>query len=311
MEKGDVPGEWYAPTQPIPSKPPAYERTGVSVADLIDFTPELRAEAEKRASKSKMGPIFTPPVVSKVGGPLATLSRAQAGTNWFGGSYDPETHTVYVFSSGAIGAYGLVPPNPGQSDMEYVQGNAESGARTTGGAGSSAGGGRTGEPAAAPAGRGGRGGEAAGGEGGGGGLSVRGLPLGKPPYGRISAIDLNQGVIKWQIAPGETPDNVKNNPALKGVTIPRTGRPGMIGTLVTKTLVIAGEGGFATTPSGQRGAMLRAYDKATGNEMGAVYMPAPQSGSPMTYMLNGKQYIVIAVSGGSYSAELLAFRLPN
>jgi quinoprotein glucose dehydrogenase len=299
VEIGDVPGEWYSPTQPMPTKPPAYERTGVSVDDLIDFTPELRAEAEKLAAKYKMGPIFTPPVVSKVGGPLATLSRAQAGTNWFGGSYDPETHTVFVFTSGAIGAYGLVPPpNARVSDMEYIQGNAETGARTAGGAGSSAGGGRTG---------GGGGGEA---EPAGGGLNVHGLPLGKPPYGRISAIDLNAGEIRWQIAHGETPDNVKNNSALKGVTVPRTGRPGMIGTLVTKTLVIAGEGGFATTPSG-RGAMLRAYDKATGNEVGAVYMPAPQSGSPMTYMLNGKQYLVIAVSGGNYSGELLAFRLPN
>jgi len=138
---------------------------------------------------------------------------------------------------------------------------------------------------------------------------VQGLPLGKPPYGRISAIDLNKGEILWQIAHGETPDNVRNHAALKGVNIPRTGRPGLIGTLVTKTLVIAGEGGFATSPSGQRGAMLRAYDKATGKEAGAVYMPAPQSGSPMTYMLNGKQYIVIAISGGAYSGELLAFRL--
>ena len=295
VEKGTVPGEWYSPTQPMPTKPPAYERTGVSLDDLIDFTPELHEQAVKLASKYKLGPIFTPPVVSKIDGPLATLSRAQAGTNWFGGSYDPETHTVYVFSSGAIGAYGLVPPtNPRMSDMEFVQGSAESGARTRGGAGSAAGGGRTGE--------------AAGGEGG-GGLTVRGLPLGKPPYGRISAIDLNKGEIVWQIAHGETPDNVRNHPALKGLNIPRTGRPGMIGTLVTKTLVIAGEGGFATTPSGARGAMLRAYDKATGKEVGAVYMPAPQSGSPMTYMLNGKQYIVIAVSGGNYSGELLAFRL--
>jgi len=297
VEKGDVPGEWYAPTQPMPTKPPAYERTGVSEDDLIDFTPDLHAEALKLASKYKMGPIFTAPIVSKVGGPLATLSRAQAGTNWFGGSYDPETHTVFVFSSGAIGAYGLVPPNRGQSDMEYVQGNAESGARTSGGAGSAAGGGRTGG-----------GGEL---EASGGNLSVRGLPLGKPPYGRISAIDLNAGEIRWQIAHGDTPDNVKNNPALKGLPIARTGRPGMIGTLVTKTLVIAGEGGFATTPSGQRGAMLRAYDKADGHEAGAVYMPAPQSGSPMTYVVNGKQYIVIAVSGGNYSGELLAYRLPN
>jgi quinoprotein glucose dehydrogenase len=81
--------------------------------------------------------------------------------------------------------------------------------------------------------------------------------------------------------------------------------------LATKTLLIAGEAGFFTTPNGQRGAMLRAYDKATGNELGAVYMPAPQTGSPMTYSLNGKQYIVVAIAGASYSAELLAFRLPS
>jgi quinoprotein glucose dehydrogenase len=144
-----------------------------------------------------------------------------------------------------------------------------------------------------------------------GGLSIRGLPLVKPPYGRITAIDLDKGEIAWQIPHGETPDNIRNHPALKGLTIPRTGRLGLIGTLATKTLVIAGEAGFFTTPSGQRGAMLRAYDKATGKEVGAVYMPAPQSGSPMTYMLGGQQYIVVAVSGGNYSGELLAFRLPK
>ena len=110
---------------------------------------------------------------------------------------------------------------------------------------------------------------------------------------------------------GETPDNVRNHPALKGLNIPRTGRPGNVGTLVTKTLVIAGEPGFGPTPTGQRGAMLRAYDKATGKEVGAVYMPAPQTGSPMTYMLNGRQYIVVAISGGTYSGELLALRAPR
>jgi quinoprotein glucose dehydrogenase len=281
VEKGDVPGEWYSPTQPFPTKPPPYERTGVSLNDLIDFTPELHAEAEKLISRYKIGPMFTPPVVSKLGGPLATLSRAQAGTNWFGGSYDPETHRVFVYSNGAIGAYGLVPPGEGsKTDMEYVSGNAQSGARARGGGASA-----------------------------GSSLTVQGLPLGKPPYGRISAIDLDQGEILWQIAHGETPDNIRNHPALKGLNIPRTGRQGMIGTLVTKTLVVAGEGGFASTPSGQKGAMLRAYDKRTGNEVGAVYMPAPQGGSPMTYMLNGKQYILIAISGGTYSGELLAFRL--
>jgi quinoprotein glucose dehydrogenase len=131
----------------------------------------------------------------------------------------------------------------------------------------------------------------------------------KPPYGRITAINLDKGEITWQVAHGETPDNVKNNPALKGLNIPRTGRSGIIGVLTTKTLVIAGEAGFFTTPSGQRGAMLRAYDKATGKEVGAVYMPAPQSGSPMTYTLNGQQYIVVAISGAGYSGELVAFRL--
>jgi quinoprotein glucose dehydrogenase len=302
VAKGDVPGEWYAPTQPFPSKPPAYDRQGVSIDDLIDFTPALRLEATKVVDRYKIGPIFTPPVVSKVEGPLGTLTSGFA-TNWPGGSYDPETHIAYIYSQSGASPLALVVSPADLSDMDFIQGSALTGARRTGGSGSSAGGGRTGDaPAAAPA--------PAGGEGG-GGLTVQGLPLLKPPYARISAIDLNKGEIVWQIAHGETADNVRNNPALKGLTIPRTGRPGLIGPLVTKTLVIAGEGGVFTTPSGQRGAMLRAYDKTDGKEVGAVYMPAPESGSPMTYMLNGKQYLIIAVSGGNYSGELLAYRLPG
>ena len=148
------------------------------------------------------------------------------------------------------------------------------------------------------------------GGGGGGGLTVRGLPIMKPPYGQISAIDLSKGLILWQIPHGETPAVVTNNPAVRGLTIPRTGRPGPVGSMVTKTLLVSGEAGFGPTPSGARGAMLRAYDKATGKEAGAVYMPAPQSGSPMTYMLNGKQYIVVAVSGSGVPGELVAYRLP-
>ena len=157
-----------------------------------------------------------------------------------------------------------------------------------------------------------------GGDDSGPGLTVQGLPLVKPPWGRITAIDLNKGEIAWQIAHGETPDTVKNHPALKGLNIPRTGRPGGaggssggIGTLTTKTLVIAGEGGAFTTPNGQRGAMLRAYDKATGREVGAVYMPGAQTGSPMTYMLNGRQYIVLGVSGAIMPGELIAYALPS
>jgi quinoprotein glucose dehydrogenase len=297
VPKGDVPGEWYAQTQPFPSKPPAYDRQGISIDDLIDFTPALRLEAAKAVERYKIGPIFTPPVVSKLEGPLGTLTSGFA-TNWPGGSYDPETHIAYIYSQSGASPLALVVSPADLSDMDFIQGSA-----LTGGSGSSAGGGRTGDaPAVATA--------PAGGEGG-GGLTVQGLPLLKPPYARISAIDLNKGEIVWQIAHGETADNIRTNPALQGLTIPRTGRPGLIGPLVTKTLVIAGEGGVFTTPSGGRGAMLRAYDKTDGKEVGAVYMPAPESGSPMTYMLNGKQYVVIAVSGGNYSGELLAFKLPG
>jgi quinoprotein glucose dehydrogenase len=132
----------------------------------------------------------------------------------------------------------------------------------------------------------------------------------KPPYGRITATDLTKGEIAWQVAHGDTPDNIKNHPALKGLNIPRTGRPGLLGPTVTKSLVICGESGFATTPGGKRGALLRAYDKKTGEDRGAVYMPAPQTGCPMTYMLGGKQYIVLTIGGPGFPAEMIAFRLP-
>ena len=297
VAKGDVPGEWYAPTQPFVTKPPAFDRQGVSIDDLIDYTPELRAEAVKLVSRYKIGPIFTPPVASKWDGPLATLvlPSATGGANWQGGSFDPETKIFYIFSNTSATPLGLVAGDPQKTDFGWPQGIARDPNAPPPGAG----------------GRGGRGGAAGGGGGGegGGGLTVQGLPLIKPPYARITALDLNKGEMVWQIAHGETADNIKNNPALKGLDIPRTGRQGRIGVLTTKTLLIAGEGGFFTTPSGQRGAMLRAYDKATGKEVGAVYMPAPQTGSPMTYLLNGRQYITVAISGPGYSAEYLTFKL--
>jgi len=305
VAKGEVPGEWYAPTQPFPSRPPAYERQGVSVDDLIDFTPELRSEAEKVVAKYRIGPLFTPPVVSKADGPLATLMQSFA-SNWPGGSYDPELHYVFVQSQSGATPLGLVKPSDPKIDFDWVQGSAATGMRTTLGSGGGAGADASPtERAAARAPANTEGGEG----GGGGGLNVRGLPLEKPPYGKITAIDLNRGEIAWQVAHGETPDNVKNNPALKGLTIPRTGQSGNVGTLVTRTVVVAGDP-RATTMNGTRGAMLRAYDKQTGAEVGAVLMPAPQSGSPMTYLWNGRQYIVVAVSGGNYSGELLALKLP-
>jgi quinoprotein glucose dehydrogenase len=141
--------------------------------------------------------------------------------------------------------------------------------------------------------------------------TVQGLPLVKPPYGVLSAINLDKGELMWQVPHGDTPDAVRNNAALRGINIPKTGQGVSVGLLVTKTLVILGDPQVTTTPEHPRGAMLRAYDKATGKEVGGVLMPAPQSGSPMTYSVNATQYIVVAVSGGNYSGEYIAYRLPS
>jgi quinoprotein glucose dehydrogenase len=250
--------------------------------------------------------------MSKIEGPIGTLMLPSAGggSNWAGGSYDPETHRLYVYSQTTPSSLGLVPAPP-NNDFGLVSGNAATAAARGAGAGRGAATGRAAgggaavvpSPATAAA-------VAAPEGGGGGGLTVRGLPLIKPPYGRITAFDMDKGEILWQIAHGETPDNIKNHPALKGLNIPRTGQPGIAGTLVTKTLLIAGESRVTTTLQG-RGAMLRAYDKATGSEVGAVYMPSQQTGSPMTYMLNGKQYIVVAVGGGTFPGEYIAYKLAD
>ena len=313
VPQSDVPGEKTSPTQPFPTRPPAYDHQGITIENLIDFTPELRAEALKIASRFKIGPIFTPPPVSRAEGPIAGF-RSAGGTNWPGGSFDPDTHVAYVPSYTAFPILGLMPPpNKSFSDVPYVSGNAVTGVRYISGPGENAG-------ADAPA---------AGAAATPGPATVRGtatttttdpavnanalpqgLPLLKPPYGRITAINLDRGEIVWQVAHGETPDFVRNHPALKGLTIPRTGQSGAVGALVTKTLVIAGDPLATAGPNRPRGAMLRAYDKTTGREVGTIYMPAQQSGTPMTYAVSGKQYIVVPVSGGVYPGEYLAFAVP-
>jgi quinoprotein glucose dehydrogenase len=301
VEVGSVPGETYSPTQPIPSRPPAYSRNGVLVGDLVDFTPTLHDRAKEIASKYHLGPVFTPPAESKLEGPLGTLTTgtASGGTNWPGGSYDPETHIAYIYACNAcVEPIGLVAAPKEVSDIAYIAGTAGKEVTILRGPGENAG-------ADAPRPPKKRSSEYVP-------LNVDGIPLLKPPYGIISAINLDSGEILWQIPHGETPDVVRNHPALKSLSIPRTGQETYnIGTLVTKTLIIAGEGQVTTTSDHPRGAMLRAYDKKTGKEVGAVFMPAPQSGSPMTYMHNGKQYIVVAVSGGPYSGEYLAYSLPS
>ena len=316
VPKGDVPKEWYSPTQPFPldahGKPFNYDSQGFVVDDLIDFTPELRAEAMQIASKYKLGPIFTPPVVSKAEGPLATLymGGAGGGTNWPGGSYDPETHILYVNSQKSPSQLGLTPPrDPSKNDLAYVQGNALTGARTTAGSGSAAGGARAIFPALPrrrlcrrrprprrPKGAGGPDGSRAADHE----TAVRPDQRHRFEQGRDHLADRAR----------RDAGRDQEQSSAAGLNIPRTGRPGVVGSLVTKTLLISGEAGFGPTPTGARGAMLRAYDKPTGKEVGAVYLPAPQSGSPMTYSINGKQYIVLAISGANYSGELIAFKLP-
>jgi len=302
VEVGNVPGEKYSPTQPIPSRPPAYSRNGVAVEDLIDFTPALHARAKEIAAKYHVGPVFTPPTASKLEGPLGTLTigTASGGTNWPGGSYDPETHIAYIYAcNSCVEPIGLVAAPKEVSDLAYIAGTAGQEVTILRGPGENAGADSPKPPKKKAASQYVP-------------MNVDGLPLMKPPYGTISAINLDTGEILWQIAHGETPDVVRNSPALKGLTIPRTGQGTYnIGTLITKTLVIAGEGQVTTTSDHPRGAMLRAYDKQSGKEVGAVFMPAPQSGSPMTYMYSGKQYIVVAVSGGPYSGEYIAFSLPT
>ncbi|HKB10951.1 MAG TPA: PQQ-binding-like beta-propeller repeat protein [Vicinamibacterales bacterium] len=330
VPQSDVPGEKTSPTQPFPTKPPAYARQAVKVEDLIDFTPELNAEAKRIVSRYRLGPMFLPGVVSKVDGPLAalTIATTAGGTNWPGAAADPETHIVYAQASNhSVAPIGLVEPPAGFSDIRYVAGTAGQPfvEREGPGFGSAADapqrGGRGGRgeapaaapaaPAATPAAPAAGGGRATPPQGGGGGgLTVQGLPLLKPPYGLLNAIDLDKGEIKWQVPHGDTPDAVRNSPILQGMNIPKTGQPGSVGLVVTKTLVVLGDPAVTTTPEHPRGAMLRAYDKQTGKEVGAVWMPAPQSGSPMTYLANGKQYFIVAVSGGNYSGEYIAFSLP-
>jgi len=281
VPQSDVPGEKTSATQPFPPDALNYARNYLKVPeDLIDFTPELRQQA------------------------LDFLKR-------FG--YDPDTHTAFMPAGNTPGVRSLVTP-PGEfSDIRYVQGIAGQQFREVLGPGDCC---AAGAPQTAERARQARNPAAANASpppGGFGGLNVQGLPISKPPYGVLAAIDLDKGQLKWQVAHGDTPDQVRNHPALKGLDIPKTGQAQTsgVGLAITKTLVIMGDPVATTTPEHPRGAMLRAYDKASGQQVGAVFLPAPQSGNPMTYMVDGKQYIVVAVSGGSYSGEYIAFSLPN
>jgi quinoprotein glucose dehydrogenase len=307
MPQSTVPGEKTAPTQPIPSRPPAYARNHLAVPDdVIDFTPEMRAAGLEILERFKTGPLYNPPVAGSVDGVLGAIvvGNASGGTNWPGGGLDPDTGRVYVQAANAyVTGASVTEPPPGYSDLRYLYGLKGQSFRLYHAAGTgsnpnaSAPPGFAGAPveSARPIPR----------------LEVAGLPIVKPPYGLLAAIDLHEGKILWQVPHGDTPDQVRNHPALKGVNVPKTGQNGSVGLLITKTLVILGDPEVTTTDEHPRGALLRAYDKATGEQVGSVYLPAPQSGSPMTYLADGKQYLVVAVSGGPYSGEYVAFTLPQ
>jgi len=264
VPKSDTPGEWTSPTQPFPTKPAPYDRQGITVDDLIDFTPELRREALEIVKEYRLGPLYTP--VSRVDAPDGTrgtiqVPGANGGTNIMGGAaVDPETGILYVASQGGHSRISLV-HDPARSEMRYVS------------------------------------------LGPGGLRGPQGLPLLKPPYGRITAIDLNTGEHLWWIPNGDTPDAVKNHPALKGVAIPRTGKSAHANVLVTKTLLFYGEGRGG-------GPFFHAVDKRTGEEIAVIPLPAPTNAAPMTYLHRGRQYIVVAVASADVPAELVALALP-
>ena len=259
----DVPGEWTSPTQPIPTKPPPFERQGFSVDDLIDFTPEIRERAIEAASPFRMGPIYSPP--SLQGAPDGTngtlsLPSTIGGANWEGGAIDPETGMLYVGSMTNAAVLALIEGGE-RSDMDYIFGFQRA--------------------QVAP-----------------------GVPIVKPPWGRITALDLSDGSLAWTIPAGDTPPQMAERLGLTVEEMGRTGSVSRAGVLVTKTLLIAGEGASGAP-------ILRAYDKTTGEVIAAHELPAPQVGLPMTYLHDGKQFIVVSVGGGGQPPELIAFALPT
>jgi quinoprotein glucose dehydrogenase len=263
VPQSDAPGEWTSPTQPFPTRPAAYDRQGVSEADLIDFTPELRAKAIEGVRGFRMGPLYTPAsLVGASDGTNGTLSlpSATGGTNYEGGAFDPATGVLYVPSFTAVTVLSLV-NDPKASTVRYIQG-----------------------PGRAP--------------------RVEGLPIVKPPWGRITAIDLESGDHRWWVPNADTPEEVATNPALAGIDLGRTGRPTRSGLLLTKTLLFAGEG-WGGAP------VLRAHDKESGAIVAEIALPASQAGQPMTYSVDGKQYLAMTVGDGRSAGELVVLSLPS
>jgi quinoprotein glucose dehydrogenase len=291
----DVPGEKASPTQPFPTKPPVFSRSYVATDDVIDFTPELRAKALENLKTFRwLQTPFVPYLIpndKEFGSVL--IATSMGGVNWPGSAFDPETGVFYTQADNAAVVNGAI-------SKEYFEKIKPETIKKEGyipiwdspsfGKEETFGGGRGQNPMTD---------------------GLGGLPIVKPPYGVVSAIDLKTGTLKFQVPHGDTPDAIRNNPLLKGLNVPKTGQAGIVGGVVTKTLFVVGDPMVTAPPDRPRGAMLRAYDKETGKEVGAVLMPAQQSGNPMTYMVDGRQYIIVAVGGGTYTSEYIAFALPQ
>ena len=273
VPQSDVPGERTAKTQPVPSLPAPFETQGLRDEDLIDFTPALKNQAREIIRQYRYGPLFMPPSVVVPGQNMGTLIRPNlsGGANWSGAAVDPETGLLYVSSIATVGPIGLK-QDAKISDMRYIGAYGE--------------------------------GFPSGSLGG-----PEGLPLVKPPWGRITAIDLNTGQHRWMVPNADTPEWARNNPVLAGIKLPRTGSFDQVGLLVTKTLLFSGEGS-GLWRAGGGGNKLRAHDKATGEVLHEFVLPANQSGVPMTYSVGGRQYIVVAVGAKGQPGELVALTLP-
>jgi quinoprotein glucose dehydrogenase len=293
VPQSDVPGEKTSPTQPFPTRPAAFDRQGTSLDDLIDFTPALKEEAIKIASQYKLGPLYTPPIVRDTNGKTATLLLPAhvGGANWTGGAVDPETGILYVSSVTNQDPLAVSVADPKRSDMGYV------GGRGGGRGGAAAAPLEDGDQSVRPTAR--------------TNIGPQGLPLIKPPWGRITAIDLNTGDRIWMIANGDAPDYVKKHPALQGIDLSNTGRPSRSPLMVTKTLLFGADGNnLWASPAGAGGNMFRAIDKKTGKVIHEMALPAMATGVPMTYMVNDRQFIVVAVGAAGVPAELIALALP-
>lgn len=299
VPQSTVPGEVTSPTQPFPTKPLPFDRQGFSEDDLIDFTPELRARARDAVKDFVMGPLFTPPSIrgEDPGAKRGTLTvpGGWGAGNWNTGAFDPETGVYYAISHTQPGVRGVVKTTDPNATMEYAgqargqqpspQGQAAPPPEQTQNPNAQG-------PWPGPQ------------------LSLDGFPLFKPPYGRITAIDMNRGEHLWMVANGDGP---RNHPLVKDLNLPPLGIPGRPAPLLTKSLLFLGEGSDSipgTNREGMWGKKFRAYDKSTGKVLWEMELPAGTTGAPMTYVHQGKQYIVVAVGGREHPAEWVAFGLP-